>query len=180
MQLLGGKLKGRKIKVPPGVRPVSQRVKKSCFDIIFELTNGKTVLDLYAGSGSLGIEAISRGASRVVFVDQDKNSIKFIDNNINSLGIGKDTEIYCKKCSLAIKYLYRKKICFDLIFLDPPYYKGLITKSLQLLESYDILARSGYLIGFCYENDDYAQKYKNFSLVIKRNYGQSSLLIYKK
>lgn len=180
MQVLGGKLKGRKIKIPAQIRPVSQRVKKSCFDIIFDLVEAKTVLDLYAGSGSLGIEALSRGAKRAVFVDRDKASIKSIKNNINNLKLNKSAEIYCKDTSLAIKYLWRKKVFFDLIFLDPPYYKGLLIKSLQLLESYDILARSSYLIGFCYENDQYAQEYKSFSLNLKRNYGQSSLLIYKK
>ncbi|MFO8053428.1 MAG: 16S rRNA (guanine(966)-N(2))-methyltransferase RsmD [Candidatus Omnitrophota bacterium] len=180
MQILGGELKGRKIQVPARIRPVSQRVKKSCFDIISDLLESKTVLDLYAGSGSLGIEALSRGASRAVFVDKSKTSIKSINNNINSLNLKRNAEIYCKKSSLAIQYLCRKKTFFDLIFLDPPYYKGLLIKSLQLLESYDILARSGYLIGFCYENDQYAKKYKNFSLIIKKSYGQSDLLIYKK
>lgn len=180
MQVLGGKLKGRKIKVPAKIRPVSQRIKKGCFDIIFNLIEAKTVLDLYAGSGSLGIEALSRGAERAVFVDKDKASIKSIKSNIDSLKLNKSAEIYCKESTLAIKYLWRKKAFFDLIFIDPPYYKGLLTKSLQLLESCDILARSSYLICFCYENDQYAQKYKSFSLDLKRNYGQSSLLIYKK
>jgi 16S rRNA (guanine(966)-N(2))-methyltransferase RsmD len=180
MQVLGGELKGRKIEAPLGIRPVSQRIKKSCFDIITELVRTKTVLDLYAGSGSLGIEALAQGAAQAVFVDKSKRSLRAVGNNLNGLKLKDQAKVYCKESSLAIKYFYRKEYFFDIIFLDPPYSQGLLTKSLQLLESYDILARPGYLVGFCSKKDDYSKEYSKFFLILDRGYGQSRLIIYRK
>ncbi|MCF7870520.1 MAG: 16S rRNA (guanine(966)-N(2))-methyltransferase RsmD [Candidatus Omnitrophica bacterium] len=180
MQVLAGKLKGRKIEAPLGIRPVSQRLKKSCFDIITELVEAKTVLDLYAGSGALGIEALSQGAAQAVFVDKSKRSLKAVSNNLTGLKLKGQAKVYCKKSPLAVKYFYRKGSFFDIIFLDPPYSQGLLTKSLQLLESYDILARPGYLIGFCSKKDNYNKEYSKFFLILDRGYGQSRLLIYRK
>lgn len=180
MQVLGGLLRGRKIEAPARIRPISQRVKKSCFDIMSGQIKARSVLDLYAGSGSLGIEALSRGAKRAVFVDIDRSNLKLLEKNLINLGIMTAAKTYCQDSCLAIKSFYQKKISFSLIFLDPPYNKNLLTKSLQLLESYDILARFGYLVGFCYKKEAYSKKYKRFSLVLQRNYGQSMLLVYKK
>lgn len=180
MQVLKGKFKGKKLKVSPGVRPVSQRVKESCFAIMADEIKSKVVLDLYAGSGSLGIEALSAGAAKVVFVDKSKAGIGSIYANLGNLKLEKEVRVCRQESFSAVKYFYQKKIIFDIIFIDPPYYKGLLTKTLQLLESYDILTRSGYLIGFCYKKDNYAKDYGHFSLIVKRNYGQSTLLIYHK
>lgn len=180
MQVISGKLKGRKIKVPKGIRPVSQRVKESCFDIIGGGFQGKDILDLYAGSGSLGVEALSRGAGSAVFVDKSKQNIRTINTNLCNLKLEKQSNLYCKDSHLAIKDFCLKNALFGFIFLDPPYYNQLLTKSLQLLKSYDIVARSGYIIGFCYENENYGRKYGKNSLVLDRKYGQSRLLVYKK
>lgn len=180
MKVLGGNLRGRKIKAPPGIRPVSQRVKKSCFDIVAGQIEEKLILDLYAGSGSLGIEALSRGAKKVIFIDKNRKNLKLLEENTNILKVTKSCRFYCRDSLLAVKELYLKKILFNLIFLDPPYNKGLLTKSLQLLESYDILARSGCLIGFCHKKEKYNSQYGKISLILERFYGQTSLLIYQK
>lgn len=180
MKVLGGCLGGRKIKAPFGVRPVSQRVKKSCFDILAEEAENKSILDLYAGSGSLGIEALSRGAKAATFVDFNQGSLKVLEKNISQLNIREKSTLYCKDSLEVVRSFHAKSFFFDLIFLDPPYNKGLLTKSLQLIGTYDILARSGYLIGFCYKKEARRSKYGSFSLVLERDYGQTVLLIYRK
>lgn len=180
MQILAGNLKGRKIETPDQIRPVSQRVKKSCFDILSTEVKGLLVLDLFAGSGSLGIEALSRGAKKTFFIDHNRKNIKLLEKNLVKLGLRPKASFYCQDSFSAIRHFYLRKVFFNLIFLDPPYNQGLLTKSLQQLVSYDILARSGYLAGFCYRKEDYLKHYQGFSLVLERRYGQTIFLLYRK
>lgn len=180
MKILGGDFRSRDIIVPEGIRPVSLRVKKSCFDILRGEIEGKKVLDLFAGSGSLGIEAVSRGAERCVCVDYGKNCVAAIKKNFCSLDIKIQVRIYLKDVIAAIKYLFGHKEKFDIIFVDPPYYKGMLIKALQALEEYDILAFSGYIVAFCYVKDEFVKESSKFSLIMDRKYGQTQVLIYRK
>jgi len=180
MKIFGGTFKGKNIIVPKSVRPVSLRVKKSCFDILREEFKERAILDLFAGSGSLGLEALSHGSSNVVFVDADKASVKIINRNIIDLGLTDRSRVNLKDAVAAIGdfAVYREK--FDIIFLDPPYYQGTVTKALQALREYDILTPSGYIVAFCYRDDDFLDSGEQFSLIVKRRYGQTFLLIYAK
>jgi len=179
MKILAGELKKRNIVVPRGIRPVSLRVKKSCFDILADEIRGKRVLDLFAGSGSLGIEALSRGAEKAVFLDSNQRSILAIKKNIYSLKIAKKAQVYLRESLAGIKKLAANNVIFDVIFVDPPYYKGLLIKALQALEEYDILATSGYIVAFCYSKDKYLIESNKFEVIFQKNYGQTALLIYK-
>jgi len=180
MKISSGKFRGRVITVPADIRPVSLRVKKSCFDILGDEIIEKKVLDLFAGSGSLGIEALSRGAKSTSFVELRRKPIQAIRNNLSKLCQGCDCTVYQKDAFASIKDFCGYKEDFDVIFLDPPYYKEMLIKALQLLEEYDILARSGYVVAFCYEKDQYLEVGKKFSLILNRKYGQTRLLIYRK
>ena len=180
MKILGGEFKARNITVPQGVRPVSLRVKKSCFDILKGELEQKRVLDLFAGSGSLGIEAISRGARQAVFTDSSPKSIAVIRKNLSSFAINDKSKTYVKKALAAIKGFAAKNEQFDIIFLDPPYYKGMLRKALQALEEYDIVAPSGYLVCFCYRKDEILEQSDKFTVVVEKKYGQTIILIYKK
>ncbi len=180
MKISTGKFKGRNIIVPSDIRPVSLKVRKSCFDILGDEISGRKVLDLFAGSGSLGIEALSRGASGAVFIELKGKCTEAIANNISSLYSEYDFGVYQKDVFTSIKDFWAKKEHFGVIFLDPPYYKGMLIKALQLLEGYDILAPSGYVVGFCYEKDPFLEAAKKFSLILNRKYGQNRLLIYRK
>jgi len=155
-------------------------MRKACFDILGQEINGRRVLDLFAGSGSLGLEAFSRGASEVTFVDKNQTCLAAVEKNIEMLGEFHRAKLYLKDASIALKQFHQNKIQFDFIFLDPPYYHGILTKALQALEEYDIVTPSGYVAGFCYEKDDYSTMTKTFSLIIRRDYGQSTLVIYRK
>lgn len=147
MKVISGIYKGRKITGYDieGTRPTIDRVKESLFAMIQEDIPKSMVLDLFAGSGSLGIESLSRQAKHVYFVDHNKKAISTIKNNIKTIGINNCTIIY-DDYKKALKTLKDQNIKFDLIFLDPPYETEYIKKSLEFIEKYDLLAKDGLII----------------------------------
>ncbi|MCK4912500.1 MAG: 16S rRNA (guanine(966)-N(2))-methyltransferase RsmD [Candidatus Omnitrophica bacterium] len=180
MRIFGGKFKGKSITVPLDIRPVSLKIKKSCFDILRGEIEGKRVLDLFGGSGSLGIEALSQGAKEAIFVDSSRRSVAAIRKNLAFLGLDPKQKVLLKDSVSGIKDFFTYKESFDIIFLDPPYHSGLATKSLQLLEEYDIVCPSGYVVTFCSTKDDFVQASKGFSLIVEKKYGQTLFLIYRR
>jgi 16S rRNA (guanine(966)-N(2))-methyltransferase RsmD len=143
---------------------------------------GTRVLDLFAGSGSLGIEAISRGASSVMFVDKFKYAVEIIKENLNIL-MPEDlrkTEVLSKDIKEAIKFLYDRKDKFDIIFLDPPYYKDWLRKCLKYLNIYDILSHSGFVIAEHFKKDYAPAKEDTLGLTRQLTYGNTVISIYKR
>jgi len=132
MRIEGGEKKGFIIKVPKDIRPTTSFIKKSIFDTISSFILDKEVLELFAGSGALGFEALSRGAKSCIFVDISRSSQKAIEENIRKLNYY-DKAIFIK--SDAIKFLKNYSISFDIILADPPYD----------YENYDELLKYGYL-----------------------------------
>ncbi len=127
MRVQTGTAKGRKLKTPSGinVRPTSGRVKKSIFDTLGDI-EGSSVLDLFAGTGSLGLEALSRGAQNAVFIEKEREAVKIIRDNIAKCGFAARSEIISTDYKKAIRALEKKAERFDLVFIDPPYevYRG--------------------------------------------------------
>ncbi len=149
MRIIGGSLRGRKIEYPDSkdVRPTKDRIREAVFNVIARDVPGSRVLDLFAGSGSYGLEAYSRGALFVLFVDNSKTSCDTITSNIVKLDAGSR----CEVSSSDVFGLFDEKnnvrsAFFDLIFADPPYAKGLAKKALIMINQYDILSPSGTLI----------------------------------
>ncbi|MFZ5801493.1 MAG: 16S rRNA (guanine(966)-N(2))-methyltransferase RsmD [Candidatus Omnitrophota bacterium] len=142
MRIIGGKFKSRKILFPKNrlTRPMTDRSKETLFDILGNLVDSKRVLDLYAGSGSLGLEAFSRGAAEVTFVDQADWAARVIQKNIEALAIQPFCELIRLDIFKAIDRLEKKGKKFSLIFVDPPFMKGLVKKTLMRLDSSDIVA----------------------------------------
>jgi len=135
MRVVGGVLRGRPLSGFKGraIRPTSDRVREAIFNVLCArgfFSAAPLVLDLYAGSGALGIEALSRGAKSVVFVDSDGQSARLIRKNITGLGLSDSFFLIRKDAALAMKDLERQKKVFDIIFLDPPYSAGLIEATL--------------------------------------------------
>ena len=142
MRVITGIARGRRLKTPKGsdVRPTADHVKEALFNILRDDVEGRRVLDLFAGTGQLGIEALSRGAREAVFVDASSDSLKLVKENLSLCGF----EAQVVK-SDAISYLSRCKK-FDLIFLDPPYDTDLYEKTLEAIKSFDILSEGGIII----------------------------------
>jgi 16S rRNA (guanine(966)-N(2))-methyltransferase RsmD len=122
LQVLTGTIKGRKLKVPKGraIRPTTSRIKKSIFDTLGDLY-GLSVLDIFAGSGGLGIESLSRGASHVTFIEKDPNVFKLLRDNVGSCGFLDKADLICDDYERATKRLEKEGSKFDIVFIDPPY-----------------------------------------------------------
>ncbi len=148
MRIIGGEFKSRKIKFPKSkkTRPATDRSKETIFNILGETVQDSRVLDLFAGSGSLGLEALSRGAKMVYFVDSGDFACKVIKNNLKTFKLWDKSRVHCMPVERAIKILAKRKEMMNLVFLDPPYNKGLIKKILRLLNRFDIVAPFGKVV----------------------------------
>ena len=144
MRIISGTARGRKLKEPVGekIRPTSDKVKESVFNIIQFDIEGRRALDLFAGTGQYGIEALSRGARSAVFVDAAQDSIKLIKENLKICGF---SDIATIRASDALRYLESDEK-FDLIFIDPPYETSLAKKAVAKIALFDKLNINGIII----------------------------------
>ena len=145
MRVIGGELRHRKLVYPesnPDIRPTKDRIREAFFSIVGNIEN-KTFLDLYAGSGSMGIEAISRGANKSVFVDKSKEALKYVKENITSLKIESKCEVFPLEDLKALELFKEKGYIFDVIYLDPPYEKGKYEEVLSYIFSNKLIDKNG-------------------------------------
>ncbi len=179
MKVISGKYKGRNIQGYDidGTRPTMDRVKESLFAMIQNYIPEATVLDLFSGSGNLGIEALSEGAKYAYLVDKNHKACSVIKNNLSTIGIN-DADVLNMDFKMAIKYLYEKNIKIDILFLDPPYKTNFIEESIALLKDYPILNKDGIIV--C-ENEslDRIVYPSNFSCVKDKKYGDKYVVILK-
>lgn len=174
MRVISGKYKGKIIKGfnIDGTRPTMDRVKESLFASIQNYISDSVVLDLFAGSGALGIEAISNGSKKCYFVDNNKIAINTINENTKKID---NCIILNKDYKEALKYFYDNKITFDIILLDPPYKLNLLNEAIKLIEEYKLLNENGIMV--CeYENYDIIS---NYELIKNKKYGSKYINIYK-
>ncbi|MHB9096120.1 MAG: 16S rRNA (guanine(966)-N(2))-methyltransferase RsmD [Eubacteriales bacterium] len=148
LRVITGRARGRKLKAPKGMetRPTSDRIKESLFNIIGDRIIDAIFLDLYAGTGAIGIEAISRGAGKSVFVESNLRTIKIIKENLELTGLAEQAEVLCRDVSSAIRMLSKGERKFSIIFLDPPYLKDLVQQTLLKLDENHIIAPGGVII----------------------------------
>ncbi|WP_332689980.1 16S rRNA (guanine(966)-N(2))-methyltransferase RsmD [Halalkalibacter lacteus] len=148
MRVISGEKRGLSLKAVPGssTRPTTDKVKESIFNMIGPYFHGGTALDLYAGSGGLGIEAISRGVERAIFVDQDRKAIETIKKNLQQCSFEDHSEVYRNDSARALKALIKREITFSFIFLDPPYAKQNIVNEISIILDYELLEESGMIV----------------------------------
>ncbi|WP_188205690.1 16S rRNA (guanine(966)-N(2))-methyltransferase RsmD [Alkalibacillus aidingensis] len=148
MRVISGDLKGHPIKAVPNMktRPTTDKVKESLFHQIGPYFGGGQALDLFAGSGNLGIEAISRGIDHVVFVDQQYQAIQTIRENVKNLKIENRCEIYRNDAFRAIKAAGKRGKQFDYVFLDPPYNKVSFNKLFELIQEHNLIKTGSIVI----------------------------------
>ncbi|MBW2096282.1 MAG: 16S rRNA (guanine(966)-N(2))-methyltransferase RsmD [Deltaproteobacteria bacterium] len=181
MRITGGKVKGRHLATVKGlsIRPTSDRVREAIFDLIGQHWEGKRVLDLFAGTGSLGLEALSRGASEALFVDHSPYALKLLKKNIERCGFA------C--CSTVMRRDLRKtfpgknlfgKDFFHLLFMDPPYRKNLIPKVMGDLAVSSLLSPGALLVAECSKTEHPPSPIDPFVLHDTRTYGDTRITIY--
>lgn len=145
MRVITGTARGRKLRDLPGLdtRPTTDKVKESIFNIVQFDVEGRRVLDLFAGTGQLGIEALSRGAERCVFVDQSREAVKVIKENVEHTGFEQQSRV---QQGDSIAFLTSCRERFGLAFLDPPYAADLLEKALFKMAEIDIMAENGIIV----------------------------------
>ncbi|OPX41612.1 MAG: 16S rRNA (guanine(966)-N(2))-methyltransferase RsmD [Deltaproteobacteria bacterium] len=181
MRITGGKLKGRHLVALKGlsIRPTSDRVRQAIFNVIGQHWEGKRVLDLFAGTGSLGLEALSRGASEALFVDASPYALKLLKKNIERCGVA--------HCSRVIRRDLQKgppekqsagERSFQLLFMDPPYGKNLIPKVMGRLGETSLLSPGSLLVAECSKNENLPSRTGRFAMHDVRIYGDTKITIY--
>ena len=178
MRIISGKYKGRGLKMPKGIRPTQNKVRKAVFDILGDI-QGESFLELFAGSGAVGIEALSQGAKQVVFVENDTHCLRILEDNLSRI-LPANYYLLSMDYSRAIKELTGKKFKFDVIFLDPPYYNELARKTLQMLCACDILSPCGYIVAQHFKKDNLPDAVGDLILFKQNCYGDTVLTFYKK
>lgn len=146
MRVIAGIYRHRNLKYPennPNIRPTKDRIREAFFSSLGNI-EGKVFLDLYAGSGAVGIEAISRGASKSYFVDNNLESIKYVKDNLYTLKI-ENAEVLIMDDVVALKHFVDKNIKFDIIFLDPPYEYGRYEEIIEYIYNNKLLKEKGIL-----------------------------------
>ncbi len=164
--------------MPAGIKPTQNVLRAAVFDILGHDLAGQSFLELYAGSGAMSMEAISRGAASVVMVEHDPKNVQVIRENCELLGIelGGAHSLIQGDAMATIKRLAREEKRFDVIFFDPPYGLKLAKKTLKVLGSNDILSPRSFMIAQ-YDRMDSLEIPEGFEVVLQRTYGSSYLTI---
>ncbi len=149
MRIIAGQYRSRKLTAPPGVttRPTSDRLRETLFNVLAPALADSVFVDLYAGSGAVGIEALSRGARQVYFVESDRKAVRTIRDNLKSLDIVEGVEVLEREASAALKLLDSQAVRCDVVFLDPPYgFHGAYEQVLGFLSSSRLLHAESIVI----------------------------------
>lgn len=180
MKVISGTLKGRNINGfnLDGTRPTMDRVKESLFASIQNYIEDATVLDLFAGSGNLGIEAISNGSSFVYFCDKSKDAIKIINKNLDNFKIKDKTTVYNLDYMECLKTLANNKKSFDIVFLDPPYAMEVLCGVIEFILKENLLKDDGIIV--CEVSKDYLKDYNNLKRIKEKKYGDKYIIVFKK
>jgi len=183
MRVISGTARGRRLASFRGdkIRPTADKVKGSIFNIIasnFGHLDNMMVLDLFSGTGSLGIEALSRGAAKSVFIDENPGSINILKENIDTCGFAERSEIIQAKVESGINLLSKRGNRFNLVFLDPPYEKGLIEKTVEEIINKEILDDSAVVIAEHSVREQPLMEYDGLTLTDRRKYGDTEISFY--
>jgi len=182
MRVIAGEFRGRRLSALRGfdVRPTADRVKESLFSILRDDVIDSDFLDLFAGSGNVGIEALSRGVRAVTFVDQSRLSIKTIIANLEKCGLqnAPNVTVLRMEAIKALGYLSKRDAVFDIIFLDPPYNSELLGRSLRRISNYSILSQTGTIVAEHHRSQILPDKIEQITLVRQERYGDTMLSFY--
>lgn len=180
LRVISGTAKGHKLKTVKGMttRPTSGMVKEALFNIIASEIESSHVLDVFAGTGSLGIEALSRGASQAVFFDKSVECCGIIKENLAHTKLADKAEVYSTDFAAGIERLYKDGRKFDVIILDPPYNKNFIQETLKMLTKNDIIKNNGIIIAEHSVSDSLPGSIGRLESKDTRKYGDTMITIF--
>jgi 16S rRNA (guanine(966)-N(2))-methyltransferase RsmD len=178
--VISGSARGRHLATPKGarIRPTADRVKEALFSILnslFGSLGDVSIIDICAGTGSLGIEALSRGAAQAVFVDNHPESVALIKQNLRLTGFTEQSQLLSKDAGAAIATLARGSTRFQLVFLDPPYQQGLVTAILGQLAESPLLVEGAVVVAEFATREEIPAAYGTLEEVDRRTYGDTTL-----
>lgn len=179
MRIIAGRFRGRTLSSPKshGVRPTADRVREALFSILGERVRDSRVLDLFAGTGALGLEALSRGAACAVFVDQHREALAALRSNVDRCAVTfPEVEVLALNVPAALSRLAVQERRFDLIFMDPPYGQDWIPKTLDLLDA--VAAPGALVIAEHHEKDAVPESVPPWQVVDRRRYGTVCLTFF--
>ena len=181
MRVISGKVRGLKLDTPKNldVRPTTDRVKESLFNIINPYIRESNILDLFAGTGSLGIECLSRGAKNCIFVDKSKESIGIVKSNIKKARVENESTILNIDFKDAVKRLSVQKQKFDVIFMDPPYYENMFIDCLKSIDEFSLLKEDGLVVVEHDTNDLFDDNIGRLYKSREKKYGNTTITFYK-
>ena len=188
MRITGGLAKGRHLIRPKAgwrfIRPTGDRVREALFTLLGDEAAGSTILDLYAGTGALGLEALSRGAEAAVFVDQSRQALELIHGNLTNCFPTARASLQQLNLSQedSLKRLIKKmpdQLLFDIIFLDPPYEKKLAEKTLAMVARGALLKDNGLVVAEERASEQLAEQYGTLTLASQRSYGETGIWLYR-
>jgi 16S rRNA (guanine966-N2)-methyltransferase len=182
MRVIGGLAKGRRIQAPRGreTRPTSDYLREVLFDVLAHQVEGRTFLDLYAGTGAVGIEALSRGAARAVFVEYDRLALAMLRRNLETSGFREQVEVVPMEVLRFLRRTVYGSRQFDLIFLDPPYQRTDAEAALCMIASTGLLAPTGMAILERSTRDIAIQAPAGLALIREVRHGAAALQLYRR
>ncbi len=177
MRIISGEYRGRKLETPKNndVRPTTDKVKEAMFSILMPYLEDARCLDLFAGTGGLGLEALSRGAAYCVFCDKDRSSLALVKENIKKCGAEAKSKVVQGDYMKALERADEK---FDIIIIDPPYDSGIYEKCLTSIEKLDLLSDEGIIIAEHEKNGVLPLSLGKYTKIKDKIYGKTILTLY--
>ncbi len=183
MRIVAGTARGRALAGPKStskhIRPTADRVRETLFNVLGQWLEGESVLDLYAGTGALGLESVSRGAARAVLVDQDREALSLCRKNVEALGFSGQVEILGQPVGRAMEALGRRGERFGLVFADPPYAARVVEEVLEGVARHGLLASGGTVVVEHDRREAAPQSHAGFSQVDQRRFGDTLVTLFR-
>jgi 16S rRNA (guanine966-N2)-methyltransferase len=181
VRIVAGTARGRPLITPKGkgIRPTADRVRETVFNVLGQWMNGMRVLDLYAGTGALALEALSRGAEGAVLVDDDGEATRLCRENAKALGFSDRVEILAMPVPRASALLAQRQQAFDLVFADPPYAARALTETLEVVTRHRLLAPGGTVVIEHDRREAASEAHGELARVDQRRFGDTQVSLYR-
>ena len=183
MRIVAGTARGRPLEGPrptsKHIRPTADRVRETLFNVLGQVLDGPAVLDLYAGTGALALEALSRGAARAVLVDQDREAVGLCQKNAQALGFSDRAEVLASPAARALQTLQKRGERFELVFADPPYAARVVEATLEALAQHGVVAPGGVVVVEHDKREAAPEAHAGFVQEDQRRFGDTLVTLYR-